>query len=211
MLATPKRVLVLSPHPDDGEFGCGGTLVKFLEKNTEVFYSTFSLCEASIPDGYGKDHLKGELKAAMEELGVPESNLIIRNYPVRKFPEFRQDILENIIEDKKAISPDLVFLPSRSDIHQDHQVIANEGLRAYRNVSIFAYELPWNTIEFSATALSKLEEKHITKKARMLANYKSQSFRPYFHEDFVRSLARTRGTQIACDYAEAFEIPRLTF
>ncbi|MDY7036483.1 MAG: hypothetical protein SV375_10045 [Thermodesulfobacteriota bacterium] len=46
-----EKILVLAPHTDDGEFGCGGSIAKFIEQRAEVYYAAFSLCEESIPDG----------------------------------------------------------------------------------------------------------------------------------------------------------------
>lgn len=32
-----KRVLILAPHTDDGEFGCGGSIAKFIEQGADVY------------------------------------------------------------------------------------------------------------------------------------------------------------------------------
>ncbi len=40
-----QRILVLAPHTDDGEFGCGGSIAKFIEAGKEVFYAAFSTAE----------------------------------------------------------------------------------------------------------------------------------------------------------------------
>ena len=52
MSAKAKRVLVLSPHIDDGEFGCGGTIARLSREGYEVFYAAFSTAETSVPAGY---------------------------------------------------------------------------------------------------------------------------------------------------------------
>ena len=33
-----KNVLILAPHTDDGEFGCGGSIVKLIDSGAEVYY-----------------------------------------------------------------------------------------------------------------------------------------------------------------------------
>ena len=43
MIETWKRVLVLAPHTDDGEFGCGGTMARLVEAGVEVHYQAFSI------------------------------------------------------------------------------------------------------------------------------------------------------------------------
>ena len=92
-----KRVLVLAPHTDDGEFGCGGAINKWLGEDKEVYYVAFSAAEKSIPKGLPKDILKKEVMEATKTLGVIPDNVILYNYETREFPRFRQDILEEMI------------------------------------------------------------------------------------------------------------------
>jgi N-acetylglucosamine malate deacetylase 1 len=204
-----KRALILAPHTDDGELGCGATIAKLLEENTKVFYVAFSACEESVPSGYEENELVKELHAAMAVLGVEKDNITIHNYPVRHFKDHRQNILQDIIDQREKINPNLIFMPCLGDIHQDHQVIAAEGLRAYKGRSILSYELPWNNVSFNTSAFIKLDKRHIDQKAAALAEYKTQEGRPYTNKEFLFSLARTRGVQIGSTYAEAFELVRL--
>ena len=203
-----KKILILAPHADDGEFGCGGTIAKLIEKGKKVHYVVFSTCEDSIPKGFPKDILKKELKQATKTLGIISENLIILNYPVRLFPQNRQAILEEMVKLKKKIDPDLVFMPSLHDIHQDHLTIAQEGLRAFKHASILGYEDPWNNLTFDTACFSYLTEEHIKRKIEAIKKYKSQAKKLYATEKFVRSLAHTRGIQIGVEYAEAFEVIR---
>ena len=205
----PKKILVLAPHTDDGELGAGGAISYLIEKGAEVYYAAFSTAEESVPDGFPKDILKSEVKEATKTLGIKESNLFIYNYQVRKLNYSRQEILETLIKLKKEVQPDLVFIPSLKDIHQDHSTIAQEGLRAFKNTSILGYELIWNNLSFDTTSFIPLEKKHVQAKADSLKEYKSQGQRDYMSTEFIFSLAKTRGVQIGTEYAEAFEVVRL--
>jgi LmbE family N-acetylglucosaminyl deacetylase len=204
-----KKVLVLAPHTDDGELGAGGTINKLIESGAEVFYAAFSTAEQSVPEGFPKDILKTEVKNATQKLGIKEENLFVYNYEVRKLNYVRQAILEDLIALRKKVSPDLIFLPSLHDIHQDHTTVAQEGLRAFKQKSILGYELIWNNLTFSTSCFVQLEHRHILKKCEALSEYSSQKHRDYLSEEFITSLARTRGVQIGCKYAEAFEVIRL--
>ena len=205
-----KRILVLSPHTDDGEIAAGGTIARFIEEKKEIYYVAFSSCEISVPNDFPEDILKTECKKATEILGVLSENLILLDYEVRTFPLHRQEILDEIIKLKDKIKPDLVLVPSSNDIHQDHQTIYEEALRAFKkNSSIWGYEHPWNNLTFTTDIFVKLEEKHIKKKIEALKAYKSQDFRTYFDERYIRALAYTRGTQVNFTYAECFELLRL--
>jgi LmbE family N-acetylglucosaminyl deacetylase len=208
MLSNFKTVFVLAPHTDDGELGAGGTIAKLIENGANVYYFAFSTAEQSVPDGFPNDILTIEVKKATAELGIKKENVIIYNYEVRKLNYARQEILEDLIQFRKKIFPDLVLMPSLNDIHQDHSTIAQEGLRAFKNTTILGYELIWNNLTFNTTSFIKLEKKNIQKKCDALKEYKSQGQRDYMSEDFIFSLAKTRGVQIGTKYAESFEVIR---
>lgn len=203
------KILILAPHTDDGELGCGGTIARFCGEGKEVFYAAFCLCSKSLPAGLPADTLEKECRKATAALGIPASNLILYNYNVRELPASRQQVLEELVQLNKQIGPDLVLLPAASDVHQDHQVIYKEGLRAFKNTSFAGYELPWNNYSFSTNFFMKLSESDINKKTEALKEYRSQSDRNYMQEDFIRSLAKVRGVQCNSTYAEAFEICKL--
>jgi N-acetylglucosamine malate deacetylase 1 len=204
----PKRILVLAPHTDDGELGCGGSIAKFCSEGKEVFYAAFSLCARSLPKGSASDTLAIECKKATVVLGIAPSHLILFDHEVREFPAARQTILDELVQLNKNIQPDLVLLPSASDIHQDHQVIHQEGLRAFKNTTIAGYELPWNNSSFHTNLFIRLSKKEVDQKVNALKEYQSQSHRNYMQEDFIRSLAKVRGVQCNAEYAEAFELYR---
>jgi len=203
------KVLFLAPHTDDVELGAGGTLFKFYENGYEILWVVLSTAEDSLPDNLPKDTLKKEFLNVCSSLGFKERNYKIFNFRVRRLHEHRQEILERLVEIRDAFSPDLVIGPSPNDYHQDHQVLTNEMIRAYKNTSaIICYELPWNHVRFDTRAFVKLRKSHVNKKVDLLKNYKSQIMvnKPYFSEDFVFGWARLRGTQVNSEFAEAFEV-----
>ena len=203
-----KKVLVLAPHTDDGELGCGGSINRLIEEGSEVYYVAFSICTRSLPAHLAPDTLAKEVKVATKILGLADNHLILYDFDVRRFKDVRQEILEELIKIKGDINPDLVFVPSPTDIHQDHQVISEEGLRAFKNTSILGYELPWDNVTFNTRSFIKLEDRHVNKKIEALGAYESQKARTYLNANFIRSLATTRGVQINTNYAEAFEVIR---
>lgn len=207
-MKTKKRVLVLAPHTDDGEFGCGGTIAKLIEEGHEVIYAAFSACQQSVLPQFPSDILITEVKAATKVLGIKSENLLLFDYDVRTFGYRRQDILDDLIKIRQEFKPELIFMPDLQDVHQDHATVATEGLRAFKFSSILSYELPWNNLSFTTSSFVHLDEKHVQTKVNALKEYQSQAHRPYSDEDFLRSVARTRGVQIGTKYAEAFNIVR---
>lgn len=208
MLREYHRIFVLAPHTDDGELGCGGTIATCLQAGKEVFYIAFSSAEKSVPDGFPKDILRKEVKSATGVLGIREDHLVLLHYETRTFPHYRQEILEDMILLEKKFHPDLVFLPSSFDTHQDHQVISHEGFRAFKKKSILGYELPWNNFAFDTDCFVQLDEAALEKKIEALTCYDSQSEKPYMTKESIVSIARTRGVSIGVPYAEAFEVMR---
>ena len=203
-----SRILILSPHVDDGEFGCGGTIAKLVEEGKEVFHAAFSLAEESVPADFPKNVLEFESKKAAKVLGVKEKNLFLYKYEVRKLALFRQDVLEDLVKLKKKLKPDLIFIPSPNDLHQDHHTVSIEGLRAFKECTLLGYELPWNNITFNTLAFIILNREHIAKKEEAIKCFKSQSHRSYAKRDFIRAWGMTRGIQIGSGFAETFEVLR---
>jgi len=205
-----NRILVLAPHTDDGEFGCGGSVARFVKEGKEIYYAAFSTAEESVPDPWPKDILNTEVKEATKRLGIPKDNVIIFHFKVRELSYHRQEILEELVKMKNDICPDLVFLPSPNDLHQDHSAVSIEGIRAFKTTTILGYEIPWNNIQFQTESFIVLSEENINTKLNALDAYNSQKGKGYANEEFIRSLARTRGVQIGSKYAEAFEVIRWT-
>jgi len=202
----PQRILVLAPHTDDGELGCGGTIAKFCAEDKEVYYAAFCLCAKSLPAHLPSDTLANECKKATRILGIQAANLFLFDYEVRELPAARQQVLEELVKLNKQLEPDMVLLPAASDIHQDHQVIHLEGIRAFKHATMAGYELPWNNSSFRTSYFSRLSSDDLSKKINALKAYESQAHRNYMQEDFIRSLARVRGVQCDTDHAEAFDI-----
>jgi LmbE family N-acetylglucosaminyl deacetylase len=204
-----ETVFILAPHTDDGELGCGATMAKLVAQGKNVFYIAFSTCSSSLPTHLPTDTLKNECTNAVQTLAIPTQNLIFFDFEVRRLLFHRQEILEELIKLNKQYEPATVLLPAQHDIHQDHQAIYAEGMRAFRNANLLGYELPWNNYRFQPNYFEKISEENLQLKIKALAQYKSQGNRKYMNEHFIRSLATVRGMQANADYAEAFEAYRL--
>ncbi len=194
------RILALSPHPDDIELGCGGFLWKNREE--EIYSAYFSQCEKSLGD-LPKDTLTKESKKSVDMLGA---EIISGGHTVRDFPHERQSVLEGMINLRDELQPGVVLIPSGSDIHQDHRVIHDEALRAFKFVNMLAYELPWNCRAFNPNFFVPLTDKQVKGKLDLIDCYQSQKDRPYFNYDSIMATLRLRGGQCGHEYAEAFEL-----
>ena len=190
---------MLSPHTDDAELGAGATIAKFIELGADMKVLIFSA---------PREILRKECKKALSILGVNDFEIL--SFKVRNFPTFRQDILEILFDYNKNHKVDLVLTPSTSDLHQDHQTVTNEALRAFKHSTILGYELPWNNLLFRENCFVPIKEKQMEKKLKALWCYKTQiGERHYFDKEYLKGLLRSRGAQISEKYAEAFEVIKL--
>ena len=208
MLPARTSILVLAPHTDDGELGAGGAIARWADEGHDIHYVAFSACQASVPDGWPSDVLRNEVAEATKHLGIRPHRLHVLDFEVRRFARDRAEILQTMVDLNRELEPELVLLPSPQDLHQDHQVVADEGVRAFKRTSMLAYEIAWNTISFRTSSFVVLEERHLDAKIRALECYRSQAHRPYANPEFLRSQVRYHGVQAGVTYAETFDVLR---
>jgi LmbE family N-acetylglucosaminyl deacetylase len=204
---------VCAPHTDDAELGCGGSICRYVEEGWAVHVAAFSRAEISLPAGSQPDRLEKEMYRALQSLGVPAEHVHMFRYPVRRFSEYRQDILEDMVRLRRAIAPRLVMTPASTDVHQDHAVVSQESIRAFRQGTLLGYELPWNHLRSVTNGFVALEERHMAAKLHSLTYYESQVelARAYFEPETLRGFARMRGVQAKAPFAEAFEVIQAIF
>lgn len=195
------NILLLAPHADDVELGCGATVARFIEEGHNLLWVVFT----------DEQELNEEHMEAFKEIGVKNGSHLAFDFTLRQLPERRQEVLDRLVALNSEFKPDLVIGPSLNDFHQDHQVVANEMVRAFKtNASIICYELPWNHISFDVQFLTKLTAKHMQAKLNMLGKFKSERTvrGRYFSKELVYGMASLRGSQAGTEYAEAFEVLR---
>ena len=195
-----KKVLALAPHTDDIELGCGGFLSKLKEQST-IHAVAFSEAQ---PLSVGNP--VDEFNDAMTVINASYEFL---DFKPRYFHENRQEILDYLWNESNENDYDLVLCPSSYDHHQDHQVVYDECFRAFKKTSIFGYEMPWNNRTFSTDVFVKLEKENLDDKFKMLDCYKTQGERAFMNKEYIFDVARTRGLQVGCGYAECYEAIRV--
>jgi len=189
-----KNVLILAPHTDDAELGAGGLISRLARAGAYITEIVFT----------GAGDRKMEAVFAAEVMGI--NNIKFWDMPIRRLGEHRQDILDGLIELRGQ--PDLVIMPSLRDTHQDHQTVAQEGWRAFKNTNLLGYEEPWNDMHYDAQLFVKVSEMDIANKIKAVQCYKSQAGKAYCDSEYIISLARVRGVQAGVEYAESFNIMR---
>jgi len=206
-----KKILCVSAHLDDIEFGCGGFISKFC-KDADFFVFGTTLNRRSYHGKIQEERLLDEQYAALDVLGVPKKHFFSNNEICgQMLPEYRQLVLEELYRVGAEIKPDLVLVPSYNDIHQDHRTIAWAARKAFKRVSLWGYEIVNSSTGFSPNLYTALEKEHLQKKADAVACYKSQQSESvttadYFSYEVIYSLAVAHGARAGCRLAEAFEV-----
>lgn len=204
MIFYGKRVLFLGAHPDDIELGAGA-LIHNIGRKSEILCATLS---DNQKNPLLKDVVK-EHRASMAVLGVPESNDLIEAFETRKFPDKRQEVLEYLLKLRREFQPEIVFCHSLNDIHQDHNVITQEALRAYRGLTVLGFDVVRSSYNFFPHFLVEVTAEDVEAKIAALSQYKTYHDKYYFESTLLRATMIRHGTLAERDYAEGFDILRI--
>ncbi len=210
------RLLCLSPHPDDVEFGLGATLDMYRGR-CEVLLVVFS----DRLKTRGEARNDEDQRAAAKELGIDGANVKFidelglgeSRLPVRFFgAEENRDIIRRVATHlADTFEPTTIFVPSVNENMQDHLAMAEEVVRVVRGpATILGYEVPKHNRRFEPTAFVTVSEESLAAKVRSVNRYTEFTNRYYFEEDAIKALARVRALHAGFfGYVEAFEVYRL--
>ena len=199
-----KRILFLGAHPDDIELGCGAFLHQVVKK-TEVLCVTLSDNQKN-PD---LKNVKSEHLESMAILGMPADKIVLGQFTTRVFSEARQDILEYFIKLRKDYKPDLIFVHSKQDVHQDHNTMTDEALRAFRGITLLGFDVVRSSYGFFPHFLAEVTEEDVNKKIEALSKYETYRDRYYFNAELTRSIMVRHGALAERPFAEGFDILRI--
>ena len=201
------NILALGAHPDDIEFGCGATLLKFARAGHRIFLYIATYGEL----GGDRSVRKQEQIDAAAFIGAEK--VFWGEFPDCELPMSRHLItkIEDVI---KEVTPDFTFVHYKEDTHQDHRALSTTTLSATRYVpNVLCYEGP-STLNFNPSVYMDVEGL-LDDKKRLLEKHASQMQRVHVDMpeisiiDIAYSSARFRGIQARKKIAEAFESVRL--
>ena len=199
------KILAISPHPDDMEIGCGGTLLKYARRGAEIV--AMVLTDGS--RGGAAEVRRAEQQEAARIIGI--GRLIWGGFEDADLPGDREliDRIEKVI---REIRPAFLFVPHGEDSHQDHRKVASAALAASRySRNVLFYECP-TSVNFNPTIFVDIESE-FEEKISALQAHRSQVERTHVEglsiAEIARSMAHFRGTQSRVGYAEGFQAVRL--
>ncbi len=199
-----KRVLCIGAHPDDIELGAGALLYSI-----RAFSNVLCVTLSDNQKNSALKHVVEEHRAAMSVLGVTEDRDIVETFETRKFPDARQEILEYLLKLRREFNPDIIFVHSERDIHQDHNVVTQEALRAFRGITVLGFDVVRSSYGFFPHFLVKVTEEDVEKKIEALSQYKTYHDKYYFDPTLLSATMVRHGALAECDFAEGFDILRV--
>lgn len=222
-LPTPRRALVVTPHPDDAEIGCGGTIARWVREGAEVFVLLATNGDKGTDDPSMTSERLAEIREREQEeasraLGVRE--VVFLGYP-DGYLEDDHDFRARVVREIRRLRPEVVLTtdPFRRNfyLHRDHRICGlvtmdacfpyardrlhypqheREGLRPHkvRTLLFWGSEDPDTYVDITPT---------IDLKIKALLCHRSQ-IKGWDVEEWVRRFARGHGERAGVDYAEAF-------
>ena len=204
MLFYGQKICFIGAHPDDIELGCGA-LIAHIARWTDVVCYTLSDNQKNPELG----RLVEEHYHSMAVLGVPREKTILGTFETRRFPQSRQEILEYLIEINRQHHPEVVFVHSPADLHQDHTTVTQEALRAFRGTTVLGFDVLRSSYGFFPNFLVQVTDEDVALKLKALAEYKTYASRYYFSPDITRATLIRYGALVERPFAEGFDTLRI--
>ena len=215
-----KKVLIISPHPDDETIGCGGTILSHKFKGDRVYQ--LIMTQMSKKHGWSNKKIitrKKEIKKV--STAYKFSNTYQLNFPASRLDSIPfEDLIKKTFQVIKKTNPEIIYMPYHMDVHTDHQITAKvvqaciKWFRAPFIKKVLMYETISET-DFNFLSLENFKpntfvdiSNFIKTKNKILSIYKSEIGKHPFPRNFeaVRSLAILRGAQSGYNFAEGFHL-----
>ncbi len=199
------NVLAIGAHPDDIEFGCGGTLTAYAQRGHAVHL--FVATDGGL--GGDSEVRRREQKDSVQVIGARE--LHWGGYRDTEIP-LNRDLIVRLEAVIQQVKPQMIFVNFADDTHQDHRNLAQGTLSATRYIPNFLfYEVP-STVNFAPNCYTDIAEVLATKLAGLEA-HRSQVTKTNIEDlsilELAQSCANFRGIQARVKFAEAFQSVRL--
>jgi LmbE family N-acetylglucosaminyl deacetylase len=216
------NILILAPHPDDEILGCGGTIKKLANECNKVYVLVVTRGSSKFYSDDKIENVRNEALQAHKLLGVTQTFFL--DFPAPELDTVPlADISREISKILTEYKINVLYLPHRGDIHNDHRVVFNAGLVAARPVGeysvkeIYAYETlsetewaaPFGDDAFIPTCFVNVE-KSLNTKMEAMKCFKSQlkAFPNPRSLETIEALAKFRGATVGFKAAEAFMVIR---
>jgi LmbE family N-acetylglucosaminyl deacetylase len=199
------NILAIGAHPDDIEYGCAGTLIKYAERGHHIYLMVLT----SGQEGGSSEIRKQEQENAAELMSVQK--IFWGGYHDTQLP-LNKELIEKIEEVLGEVNPDLILVNYGDDTHQDHRILTQATMSATRYVrNVLFFEVP-TTQNFNPQVFVDISDT-LERKSQVLNAHASQVMKTNIEDRYIIELAQAnatfRGIQGRVKCAEAFAPLRL--
>ena len=199
------NILAIGAHPDDIEYGCAGTLIKYAERGHHIYLMVLT----SGQEGGSSEIRKQEQENAAELMSVQK--IFWGGYNDTQLP-LNKELIEKIEEVLGEVNPDLILVNYGDDTHQDHRILTQATMSATRYVrNVLFFEVP-TTQNFNPQVFVDISDT-LEQKFKVLEAHASQVMKTNIEDMYIIELAQAnatfRGIQGRVKFAEAFAPLRL--
>lgn len=219
-----KKIIIVTPHPDDETLSCGGTILKHKSVGDQVYWLIFTRMGSK----FDKNKKIIREKEIEEIKSMYDFDEVIRlEFEAGNLDTLPLgDIIERVGKVFKNIEPNVVYLPYRSDIHSDHRVVFDASVACtkwfrypsvnkvlvYETLSETDFTINPDANQFRPNVFIDITN-YLDKKTKIMKVYNSELGEHPFprSEKAIRSLAYLRGAASGFDAAEAFMLLKERF
>lgn len=215
------KVLIISTHPDDETLACGGTALRHHHAGDETAW--LIMTNVFEKEGFGPERVRSrqeEIRQVASRLKF--SKVFELGYPTMKLDQYKtSEIIKRVSDVMHEFTPDMVYLPNRSDAHSDHRITFTSVMACTKSFrypflkSVLMYECiseteftpPLQHNAFVPNYFVDISE-YIDTKLDTLKIYASELDEHPFPRSLenVKALAIHRGASCGVKYAEAFQM-----
>ena len=214
-----NTVLVVAPHPDDETLGCGGTLLRHKAEGDSIHWLIMTSMQTS--QGFKAEQIESRQQEITEIAQRYQFDSVHElNFPTTQLDSCpRNELVGAFADGVKNISPTILYLPYRYDIHSDHKVTFDvaaactksfrypsiRSVRAYETLSETEYNLDPAGRGFNPNLYVDISG-HLASKIEIMQLYKGEMGEAPFPRSakLIEAQATLRGSVIGSDAAEAF-------
>lgn len=207
-----ENVLFIGPHPDDIDLGCAICMYDHHLKNNKI--KTIVLTQGERGNGTAFSDRVNEQNNSFKILAPGSQNYFL-DFPDTMLFYYANEIMQKIRSIIADDIPDIVYIPSRHDFHQDHVTTYDCAMSVFNNLNIqkiVCYETPSTMSDFSPNYFKVCDLSKFEIKMKAIRCHASQAAKSYLTFETIYSIAKMRAAQGRCHkgIAEAFEIIRFS-
>lgn len=116
-----KKIIILTPHPDDETLGCGGTILRHKQLGDKLCWLIVTKMGKQF-DRHEKEKRSKEISQVKNMYGFDEVYQLDFDAGILDALPLG-DIITEIRNVFLNFEPNIVYLPNRGDIHSDHRVV----------------------------------------------------------------------------------------